>query len=390
MPNPIKSSVGDSERVTAHGHRSNGFDLIRIVAAVMVLVGHTFELSHHTVPGFLDNSISTIGVKIFFITSGFLVTKSWFADPSPIRFALRRLLRIIPGLTGVILVTLLVLGPLLTVLPLRVYFGDQWTWYYLWNLAFYPIYSLPGLFADNPYPFAVNGSLWSLPVEVFMYALLPFVIGQGRMRARFTLPIITCAACIAAIYCVRMSPGSVVRVIYGTGMSPLLEVSCYFAIGSVWALFGWQRFARPWIAIGILVMASWFVPGLLPPALSSPLSELALMIALPFAVIACGVQRFAWYDRPASLGDVSYGLYLYAFPVQQSVLALSHGQLGVFAVIAITLPVTAFLAVLSWICVERSALALKPTRHRAVERRPAFGETSLAAVDGVELQAPRG
>ena len=383
MPHPITTSATPV-------HRSHGFDLIRIIAALMVLVGHTFVLSRQPDPGFLDSSISTIGVKIFFITSGYLVSISWFADPSPIRFASRRLLRIMPGLAGVIILTVLILGPLLSSKPLLAYFGDRWTWFYLWNVALYPVYSLPGMFLDNPYPFAVNGSLWSLPVEVLMYALLPFAIGQGRKRARWALPLIACVASVAAIWCMRWGPPVVLPVFYGTAISPLLEVSCYFAIGSVWALFGWQQFARPVVAVALLATAAWLAPMLIPLELLPTVSELALMVLLPFVVISCGVQRFAWFDRPAAFGDISYGLYLYAFPVQQSILALSHGQLGVLAVTAIAVPITAVCAALSWRLIERSAMALKPTRQRSAGRRPAFSSTPLATSARAEPQTPRG
>src|SRR5690606_11509196 len=113
----------------------------------------------------------------------------WWSDPHLGRFLMRRGLRLFPALIVLLALTVLVLGAMLTTLPLKEYATNGSTVrYFLYNAVLYPVYGLPGVFPDNPYPNAVNGSLWSLPVEVSMYLLLPVlatIAALARSRAIF-------------------------------------------------------------------------------------------------------------------------------------------------------------------------------------------------------------
>jgi Acyltransferase family len=130
------------------------------------------------------------------VISGYLVSESWLRDSRLPAFLMRRSLRIFPGLTVIVLLSVLVLGPLMSDLPLRAYFGDRQSISYLWNVVLYPVYVLPGVFVDNPYPLAVNGSLWSLPVEFAMYLLTPVLLSLPRLgAARPRVVVATIAIC---------------------------------------------------------------------------------------------------------------------------------------------------------------------------------------------------
>ena len=134
-------------------HRSGGFDALRLVAAAMVIFGHSFPLTGHAdSPGLLANSVQTIGVKIFFVISGYLITRSWQSDPHfgtllaqkiPPNHARsdRHLLAHSPGRRSSA-----------KQLPVFDYFKHSGTTFYFWNVALYPIYDLPGVFTDNIYP----------------------------------------------------------------------------------------------------------------------------------------------------------------------------------------------------------------------------------------------
>ncbi|WP_376099797.1 acyltransferase family protein [Roseomonas sp. CCTCC AB2023176] len=342
--------------MTSPAHR-NGFDAVRIVAATMVIYGHAFPLTGNVGPGFLGNSIATIGVKIFFVTSGFLITRSWLSDPDPVRFVLRRGLRIMPGLIGAILFTILILGPAFTALGLAEYAAHSGTALYLWNILLFPIYYLPGVFTQNVYPGAVNGSLWSLPPEVLMYLLTPFLLGRREQSGRVALPVFCLLLGTLAISLVRVLPTPSQAVVYGTGVTSLLDVAVYFQIGAVCALFGWERFARPLLSLAMLGLSAWWVVQ------NAVLTELVLFLVLPFAVISVGQQRLAFLSPILRRNDVSYGLYLYGFPVQQALIALTGNQMTPMANLAAALPVTLVLAVLSWRLIERRALSWKPQRR---------------------------
>lgn len=142
----------------------------------MVLYGHSFVLLGLREPLFMSwLPLGPLGVFIFFTISGYLVSESWDRDPHLLRFFQRRLLRILPGLAVCVLLTVGVLGPLLTTLPLADYFSNPHTLGYLRTIGLYITYYLPGVFDGNRYPNAVNGSLWSLPVEFLMYIVVALV-----------------------------------------------------------------------------------------------------------------------------------------------------------------------------------------------------------------------
>lgn len=156
--------------------RTNNFDALRLLAATVVVYGHAFPLTKTAQVVILGNSVESLAVKVFFVISGYLISESWLRDPQINRFLIRRALRIFPALIVVVLLSVLVLGPLATTLSIAGYFGNISVLMYLKNIFLYPVYYLPGVFQSNPYPIAVNGSLWSLPVEFSMYLLTPLLL----------------------------------------------------------------------------------------------------------------------------------------------------------------------------------------------------------------------
>lgn len=111
----------------------------------------------------------SIAVGIFFVMSGYLIASSWLASSTPRSFLLKRALRIFPALIVAVLLTVFVLGPMVTQLSLSQYLEADGTWTYLQNILLVTRYELPGVFTGNVYPEVVNGSLWTLPLEVLMY-----------------------------------------------------------------------------------------------------------------------------------------------------------------------------------------------------------------------------
>jgi len=170
----------------AHG-RDNNFNLIRIFAAFAVLVAHSFTLSGisaeplQTVTGM---SLGTIAVDVFFITSGFLVSGSLLTRRSIVEYLCARGLRIFPALLVMIAVTVCCLGVYFTDVPLASYFAAPETHRYVVKNATLitgAAYYLPGVFEQNPYNGGVNGSLWSMPHEVRLYAILAIIWATLRI-----------------------------------------------------------------------------------------------------------------------------------------------------------------------------------------------------------------
>lgn len=347
----------------APARHKNLFDLLRLIAATMVLWSHAFPLTGQPSPGCFGNSLGTVGVKIFFVISGLMITRSWLDDPRLWPFAMRRALRIMPALILVVLVTTFLMGPLVTVLPSAEYFRDHATWYYLRNILLSPVYALPGVFGSNVYPSAVNGSLWSLPAEVCMYVLTPLVISRQPVLARAAIVIVAGVFTVCGLYCVRITPLHTVPVFYGTSLVSLLDVAAYFQVGAIFAVFGLERIGRPVFSLLLLLVCGEFVRHVGATNDIGTLAEILLWLTLPYAVVSVGnVRLHGKLARLLAKPDISYGMYLYGFPIEQLISAAFHGQISPVADFALSLPLTVMCGALSWITVEKAALRLKPSR----------------------------
>ena len=216
----------------------NNLDAVRFVAAGMVLYGHSFVFLGLREPVFLSwTPLGPLGVFIFFTISGYLVSESWDRDPNLWRFSMRRALRIFPGLTLCILLTILVLGPIMTTLSIRDYFSHGATLGYLKNVALYIVYFLPGVFEHNKFPIAVNGSLWSLPVEFTMYIVVA-LIGMLRGNRWVLLALALASAAITFFWASRTEQ---LIVVYGFDLRQVFLCGTYFWAGAVMYKFDCKR-----------------------------------------------------------------------------------------------------------------------------------------------------
>ena len=112
----------------------NNFSFLRLVGAILVIYGHSFPITKNISPNFYIETVQILGIDIFFIISGYLITKSWLSDPHVIRYAIRRFLRIFPALFVIVLVSVFIIGPLFTRLPLITYLKHPFTRDYLSNI----------------------------------------------------------------------------------------------------------------------------------------------------------------------------------------------------------------------------------------------------------------
>ena len=164
---------------------ANNFDALRIAAALTVLAVHQRALMGQPEPGILGIATwAGVAVWVFFVISGYLVAQSWFADPQVLRFAQRRVLRIWPALTAVVLLSVLVVGPWMTSLPLQEYWRHDATWAYLRMLAMETRHILPGVFDQAPGSTSVNGSLGHLSQPLISSAKQNAMI-QSHSKRKF-------------------------------------------------------------------------------------------------------------------------------------------------------------------------------------------------------------
>ena len=105
---------------TVNIERNNTLDFLRLISAIFVILHHSYPLTGNNS---LLSVLGAIAVSTFFVISGYLVSQSWFSDPTPSRFLWKRILRIVPGLVTVVIFTIIIIGPVNTSLPVREYFS---------------------------------------------------------------------------------------------------------------------------------------------------------------------------------------------------------------------------------------------------------------------------
>lgn len=348
-------------------HKDNNLNLLRLIAALMVLYAHSFAFYGNPPAGFLGlASYGGLGIEIFFIISGYLIVKSWDFTPSVANFLIKRSLRIFPALIVVVLISMFVLGPMFTTLTVSEYFAHPQFWSYMKNIILSPVFYLPGVLEHARVPNAVNGSLWSLPVEFFMYLV---VMGLGLLfkGGRWVYTAVTALFALTVVFwCWRDAP---LVVVYGTDVRNIFLTGIYFMIGACYAKWRLER----WFSLSgvcVLIMATILL------APYAAVSKFLLWLALPYVVLAYGLSRSwlgSWVNR---VGDCSYGVYIYAFPVQQFVL-LKFPNISYPTYLFVTIVITLVLGYASWHLVEKRVLKFKPKDKSRVlagseELKPVF------------------
>ncbi len=341
-------------------HPKNNFDFVRMMAAFCVLYSHQHALMGLPEPSVLGvHSLGGFAVLVFFSISGFLVAQSWQMDPNIWRFAVKRLLRIWPGLAVAILLAALVLGPWISTLPLHEYYAHPLIPEYLLNLRFVVRDALPLQFVGSAIPGAINGALWTIPLEIKCYAVLLLFGVVGVLRFRWLLPFLTLIATCIYFY---LHPGmdALLARFQLTGTTGfLIQFSLFFFAGVSFYRLGIQEKPRHiWFAAAVAAVAAG-----LALLLGRPL--LALWLAVPTLTLVFGMASTPGVRRAGRYGDLSYGIYIYAFPVQQTLIWLYKDSLSWWPLLIITTAMTSLMAFLSWHLVESPALQFKPKQKRS-------------------------
>ena len=338
------------------GNGSSGpsFDMIRLSAALAVMVGHAFVVTgtrNHAFEVVSSGQVTLGGlaVGVFFVLSGYVITESLKRDPRPLAFLRKRLLRIYPALVAVVLATVFILGPAMTALPLGAYFADGRTALYLLNAVVPFNYHLPGVFTSNPID-TVNGSLWTLRYELLLYAVVALCAASILTRRSRVLAV----ACL----CILLSGAGAMVQEHG-GMvehqfRELATTGSYFFSGAVMSLYA-EEIAVNAATVGVaaaLVAASLLLSGF----------YFVFPLAGAYLVAALGNSRLldaSHFRRGVLAGDFSYGVYIAAFPVEQAVRQWAGAAATWWSVLAISAPLVLALAMLSWHFIERPSLRLK-------------------------------
>jgi peptidoglycan/LPS O-acetylase OafA/YrhL len=338
-----------SAREGAAATRHNNFDALRFLGALSVIFSHSFLIAQGTGVNEPLNLITgnqcmlgLAGVFVFFAISGFLVTQSFEQTRGPVRYLVKRCLRIFPGYLVVLVLSAFVLAPLVTTLPLGEYLRRPEPYRYVIDNAVFSlkVHELPGtMFVDNAVGLEINGSLWTLGYEFDMY-LMVMLLGMFRL---INLPV--CLLLLAlGMACIHFAGLSVLG-----GWGWMLG---FFAAGMVLYKLRDTRIFDGRIAL--LALA-----GLVA---SVPVKQFILFFPLfgCYLAIYLALNPRLPVVKAARFGDLSYGLYIYGWPSQQTVIWLMHGHAAWWQVFILATLLAGVLAFLSWHLVEKRALRLKP------------------------------
>jgi peptidoglycan/LPS O-acetylase OafA/YrhL len=335
--------------------QANNFDLLRILFAWFVIVSHSYVLNGDgaTDPLFEMTQqtflFSFIGVKGFFIISGYLIFKSMMVSTSIFEYLVKRVLRIFPALAVVLLVTL---AAVYFIYPTNIppFFSNKEVYaYFLGNIIlFKPHFFISGIFSGLPSA-AINGSLWTIEYEFFFYLfiLLFFFIRAQKKQLIIALSVVVVLFLVVRLFFYDWT----VQTHFFIPLEPLFDLGPYFLMGSLFSCFDFDSMpAKNVIAAFLFVV--------LAASVYCKVGHTVVYFTLPFLVIYVGKQTSklaTWvHDK---LGDPSYGIYLYAFPLQQ-LLIYWYRPSTLMLFISSTLGAFVF-GYLSWILIEKKALALK-------------------------------
>lgn len=341
--------------------RKNNLDLIRLIAAVAVLVSHAWPITggagtSEPLQILTGTTLGTYAVMVFFGLSGFLITASFQRDPDPWRFCVRRARRLWPGLLVCLGLTVVCLGIFWGDLSLADYAGNDRVWTFLLTNGLMIGFQgdLPGVFESNPYP-TVAGSIWTLQFEVACYGAVLMAGCAGVFGRRDVALLAIGGGIIAATAILVLQDDLPTRLIR------LAEFSVPFAFGSL----AWMFRAQLPLSLGLcaaLLCGAAVAHG-------TVLEPMLVPAVVTYLTLFLG---YAWPSGGRLPGDYSYGIYIYAFPVQ-GVVVQAFGAMDPWTNVLWALPPTCGLAMLSWHFIEQPCL-MRSKRHIGLAKPKLFAK----------------
>lgn len=368
--------------------RANNFDLLRLLAALQVVVGHSFAWLQVPMPKVADELIRAFpGVAVFFVISGFLITRSYVEREQGLgAYFARRALRIYPALWLQYLLVVVLMWVTGGFVLQTVADSRFWSWlgaaalvgsnFWASVLTAFNPFNWDGLY--KWYPADV---LWTIPVEVGFYLLVPMVFARWLARRGWVGPVVT-VAFVASVVCAYYA-GPLLRDHGNLNTTGMLHSSpgpyfWLFLAGGVVANY-WHRLARlfegraAWwlLASAAAAGVNWLLAGTINLAYRIPeVLTIPRGLILAGVVISCAFTC-PWISRWMRGVDLSYGLYLFHLPFPFGMYYAGKG--GSLWYVAASLAIAFVLAALSWFLVESPALRLK----RVFERRPSLVARSV-------------
>jgi peptidoglycan/LPS O-acetylase OafA/YrhL len=326
---------------------NNNLDLVRIILATMVIWSHSFALNFGNGSGepllnFIKNtSAGGLGVDVFFFVSGLLVTNSLIKKKSISKLILSRVFRLLPALVFLLIITVFIIGPFVTSLSMNEYFSNGQTWkYIIHNLLLSTDYQLPGCFLNNIWPSDINGSLWTLPLEVGCYVLLLgiFLLVRGRKKLANLF--------LLSIILISILPNSLLLPLFERSYIIGVVPTACFAFGTFFAINqeDIEVDYKMMLGVSLVLLFFWRYINII---------HILFPIAVSIFLLLFSKDKRIIKLKPKY--DISYGLYIWHFPILQ-ILFMNFGQMNVYLLFFLAFLVSSSISLLSYIFIEKKSI----------------------------------
>ncbi|MFD1383284.1 acyltransferase family protein [Rhodanobacter aciditrophus] len=335
--------------------KDNNFNLLRMVCALGVLWAHSILVyTGEPLPWQIFHiRLDHLFVAVFFAISGFLICRSLLVSQDLKRYAIARMVRLFPALCLVVAITVLIVGPSLSTLLPSEYFSHPNTWQYWQNLNLLSIHTqfdLPKVFSNAPFPNNVNASLWTLPIEVWLYVmtamaycLIHLIIERWPLLPRQHPQSLMLTIGLVLLIILSLF-GSIATQHRNDDAGVMLVFVCVFFAGAL------SYLARRALVLNLpFMLGLWLVALVLQ---NTPLWLAGFCLSLVYSVLWLAYRPNGVIRRFNRLGDYSYGTYIYGFMIQQSTLAI-WPTLSFSSFLVISTMVTLMCAVGSWHGLEK-------------------------------------
>jgi len=371
---PFGFRRGQTLAETIEGHENN-YTIVRVILSASVIYFHSFLLTNsRNYTDYLSlemrpiTDVGRLAVQMFFFLSGLFVAQSFHKHRNLPGFVVRRAARIWPGYFICLVVTVTIIAALKDSTSLLRYLRFQGFYAYVVdNSAFNLKWTVDGLLSDHANS-GVNGSIHTLPMEAKMYVVLACIGALGMLRGprRTALAAVVAIALAFTPAALRMLPFHLFDAQYSRTAAVL------FLVGVT--VYGLAQWIKPALWQGALLIPFAFLT-------SRGAKEVCFFASCVWVILLVGQSEFIGrLGRPRQ--DLSYGIYLYGWPSQQIVLTITSAWLNPYILTALSLPLAAGFAVMSWRFVEKPAMAFGA---KAVDSR--FGVRSALAAHPVVVPA---
>ncbi|MDO7172727.1 acyltransferase family protein [Mariniflexile sp. AS56] len=335
-------------------HKNNNFDFLRFLFAVFVVISHAYPLSGVDEGSQWVYQVSNgqivwaqLGLSGFFVISGYFIFQSLQRSKSVLSYFKKRFLRLFPALFFVLLLTVL-LTPFVYHGNVSYFYNTEVYTYLPRNIVLYGFQSgIKGVFDSNFYH-AINGSLWTIRYEFSLYIAIGFlyIFRKNIKVVRLLLSLVFIILFVTYNFFIDRFAGSSILGMQGYH---ILNLGTFFICGSLFASFSFEKIISKFhliIAIAVFILAIYF-----------NFFNAIKHIPFPVIVLLIGFNALPFFSTFGKIGDMSYGIYIYSFPVQQTLVYFF--KLNTYQLMIYSLLISIICGFLSWHLIEKKALVYK-------------------------------